>query len=119
MAERSSTSRSALLEAFAAYLGIETERLRLSELGTASGGKEQLVLDICLAVGADVYLSGSGAGRDYNDEQLLRENGIELRYDEFRYPEHPQLWGAFEPDLSILDLLFNCGPASRDYVIDR
>ncbi len=108
-----------LLEAFASYLGIETERLRLSELGTASGGKEQLVLDICLAVGADVYLSGSGAGRDYNDEQLLRENGIELRYDEFRYPEHAQLWGAFEPDLSILDLLFNCGPASRDYVIDR
>jgi hypothetical protein len=105
-----------LIDVFASYLGIETERRRLSELGTATSGKEQLVADICAAVGGGVYLSGSGGGRDYNDEQLLREHGIELRYDEFRYPQHPQLWGPFEPDLSILDLLFNCGPESRGYV---
>jgi hypothetical protein len=105
-----------LVEAFASYLGIGTERLRLSELDGVSGAKTDLVLAVCLAVGADVYLSGSGGGRDYNDEHLLASHGIELVYDEYVYPEHPQLWGPFEPNLSILDMLLNCGPASRELV---
>jgi hypothetical protein len=105
-----------LVDAFASYLGIETQRVRLSELDGVSGAKAELVLEVCLAVGADVYLSGSGGGRDYNDEELLASRGIELRYDEYVYPEHPQLWGPFEPNLSILDMLLNCGPASRELV---
>ncbi len=108
-----------LIEAFAGYLDIETRRVRLSELGPGLGDKAQLVLDVCLALEADVYLSGSGGGRSYNDEELLRSHGIELVYDEYRYREHPQLWGAFEPNLSVLDLLFNCGPASRTLATGR
>ena len=53
---------------------------------------------------------------DYNDEELLRGHGIDLRYDEFEPPVYPQLWGNFEPGLSLLDLLFNCGPGGRDLV---
>ena len=105
-----------LIDAFAAYLGIETRRVRLSELLDSFGQKTQLIVDVCEALGGTTYLSGTGGGRDYNDEALLREHGIELRYDEFQPPEYPQLWGDFEPGLSILDLLFNCGPASRELV---
>jgi hypothetical protein len=107
-----------LIEAFTGYLGIETRRVRLSETLESFGGKTQLVVDICRALGATVYLSGTGA-RDYNDEALLDEHGIELRYDDFEAPTYPQLWGTFEPRLSILDLLFNCGPASRELVAGR
>jgi hypothetical protein len=106
-----------LIEAFASYLGIETRRVRLSELLDSFGEKSQLIVDVCRALGASVYVSGSGGGRDYNDEALLREHGIELRYDDFRYPEYRQLWGTFEPGLSILDLLLNCGPESRKLVL--
>ena len=106
-----------LIEAFVSYLGIENRRVRLSELLDSFGEKTQLIVDLCRALDASVYVSGSGGGRDYNDEALLREHGIELRYDDFRYPEHRQLWGTFEPGLSILDLLFNCGPASRELVL--
>jgi hypothetical protein len=106
-----------LIEAFASYLDITTRRVRLSELLPSFGQKTQLIVDICRAVDASAYLSGTGGGRDYNDEELLREHGIELRYDEFEYPEYPQLWGDFEPNLSILDLLFNCGPAGRELVV--
>ena len=105
-----------LIDAFAAYLGIETRRVRLSELLDSFGQKTQLIVDVCEALGGTTYLSGTGGGRDYNDEALLREHGIEVRYDEFQPPEYPQLWGDFEPGLSILDLLFNCGPASRELV---
>jgi hypothetical protein len=107
----------ALIETFLSYLGVETTRVRLSEILPSFGGKSQLIVDVCRALDATVYLSGSGGGRDYNDEALLREHGIELTYDDFVYPEHPQLWGDFEPNLSILDILFNCGPASRELVV--
>lgn len=106
-----------LIEAFAAYLRIETRRVRLSELLPSFGQKTELIVDVCTALDADVYLSGSGGGREYNDEALLREHGIELRYDEYAYPEHPQLWDGFEPNLSVVDLLFNCGRGARDLVV--
>jgi hypothetical protein len=106
-----------LIDAFTSYLGIETRRVRLSELLPSFGQKTQLIIDVCRALGAGTYLSGTGGGRDYNDEELLNRHGIELRYDDFSYPTYPQLWGTFEPGLSILDLLFNCGPAGRELVV--
>jgi hypothetical protein len=105
-----------LIEAIAGYLGIETRRVRLSETLESFGEKSDLIVDVCKTVGADVYLSGAGGGRDYNDERLLDEHGIELRYDDYAYPEHPQLWDGFEPNLSVLDLLFNCGAGGRELV---
>ena len=42
--------------------------------------------------------------------------GIELVYQNFRPPVYPQLCGDFAPGLSIIDLLFNCGPDARQYL---
>jgi hypothetical protein len=106
-----------LIEPIADYLGIETRRVRLSETLESFGEKSDLIVDVCKTLEADVYLSGAGGGREYNDERLLNEHGIELRYDEYSYPEHPQLWDGFEPNLSVLDVLFNCGPDGRELVI--
>lgn len=105
-----------LVEAVARYLNIDTTTVRLSELVTDHGQKTQLIVDIAAALGANVYLSGTGGGQDYNDEALLGENGIDLRYSTFEPSEYPQMWGEFESHLSILDALFNCGPAVADMV---
>jgi hypothetical protein len=36
---------------------------------------------------------------------------VAVRWFEYpAYPEYPQLWGAFTHGVSVLDLLFNCGP---------
>ena len=99
----------ALLESFAGYLGIASERVLLSELLDTFGQQNELIVDICGALGADVYLSGTGGGREYVDGEVLARQGISVRFDEFAPLEYPQLWGAFEPRLSILDVLFNCG----------
>jgi hypothetical protein len=107
-----------LIDACCTYLGIDTPRVRLSETAPSFGERTQLIVDVCRALGATAYLSGSGGGRDYTDEALLAANRIELRYDEFSHPEYPQLWGPFEPNLSVLDLLFNCGPASRELLLE-
>jgi hypothetical protein len=107
-----------LIDTFAEYLRIDTKRVRLSELLASFGQKTDLIVDIVRALDASTYLSGSGGGREYTDEAALREHGIELRFDEFEYPRYEQLWGDFEPDLSVLDVLFNCGRESPGLILD-
>lgn len=108
----------ALIDAFAGYLDIDAERVRQSELGEDFGQKNQLIIELAGEIGADVYLSGTGGGTEYNDPEVLGEHGIELRYDDFEHPRYDQLWGEFESHLSIIDLLFNHGPESREILLD-
>jgi hypothetical protein len=72
-------------------------------------------VNICEAVGAEVYISGQGA-RDYQDEKKFQERGIELRYQEYRNPPYPQCYSdiGFVPNLSALDLILNTGPQARE-----
>ena len=102
-----------IIEEVAEYLQIASQRVRMSELGSDFGNKTQLIVDLCKATDASVYLSGTGGGHEYNDEEMLKRNGIELRYSDFTYPRYPQLWGPFEPRLSIVDALFNLGRDTR------
>lgn len=98
-----------LIESFAEYIGVTSKRIRLSEILSDFGQKNELIAEICHALGADAYLSGIGGGQDYTDADELALQGVELRFDDFSPAEYPQLWGSFEPRLSILDVLFNCG----------
>lgn len=98
----------------AGHFGITTPRLLSSTLNIRTSSTRRLV-DICGAVKADVYLSGTGA-RDYLDEKLFSEAGIKLEWQEFGVKEYPQRHGPFVENLSALDLLFNCGPESGEYL---
>jgi len=99
------------------FLHIETKVVRASELGIEEQG-EQLILDICKALHADIYISGkvgiAAKGRTF--ETKFNEQGIEVIYQEFCHPRYKQLWGSFTPYLSIVDLLFNYGEKSLDVI---
>jgi hypothetical protein len=69
----------------------------------------QRIIDLCKRLNADVYLSGAG-GKAYMEEDLFVQNHIRLEYQEFTHPTYPQTFPGFEPYLSIIDYLFNCGP---------
>ncbi|WP_230530748.1 WbqC family protein [Microvirga roseola] len=74
------------------------------------------LLKICLETGATQYVSGPAA-RSYLDVSIFERNGIEVCWMDYSgYPEYPQLWGAFEPSLSIVDLLLNTGPNARSFL---
>jgi WbqC-like protein family len=92
-------------------LGLGVRFLRSSEM-QCQGPKTDRLVALCKAVGGDVYLSGTGA-KDYQDEKMFERAGIELRYSSFKHPRYRQEWGGFVEGLSILDLLFNAGGASR------
>jgi hypothetical protein len=91
-------------------LGLGARLVRSSDLGVRSR-KSALVLDLCRAVGASCYLSGP-FGRDYLDLGSFAGAGIEVRFHDYAHPVYPQIHGGFEPFMSVVDLVFNCGPAS-------
>ncbi len=96
-------------------LGVRAEILRLSELEIHTRGTA-LILEICRTLGADRYLTQASAAK-YLDTSLFEKAGIVLESFQPPSPVYPQLWGDFIPNLSVLDLLFNCGPKSREILL--
>jgi hypothetical protein len=99
-------------------LGIKTKTVRASELdlsGKAQGGTE-VTLEICKKLGAQTYISGSGA-KVYLDTDLYKKDRINVYFQEFHHPiyEQPRR-GDFVSHLSILDLYFNHGPKSLEII---
>lgn len=94
-------------------LGIKTSIVYASDLNVPGGATERLV-NLIKAVHGTTYYSGAYALETYLDETLLDENHIQLELQQWHPSEYPQLHGPFTPDLSVLDLLFNCGAESLD-----
>lgn len=68
------------------------------------------------ARGATRYLSGPAA-KDYLDVEAFARAGIEVAWMDYRgYPEYPQLWGPFDPSVSVVDLLLNTGDEASRYL---
>ncbi len=95
-------------------LEVQTPFQLNSELGINSRGTTLLV-DICRKVGAEAYLS-STPGKKHLDQEMFQRAGIQVRYFTYHPPAYPQLWGSFLPNLSVVDLLFNCGPKSSEII---
>lgn len=76
-----------------------------------TGAKTELALSLARSVDASVYLSGQG-GANYQDEHESGRAGIQLRYSEFVHPVCQQRQLPFVAGLSILDMLFTCGPTA-------
>jgi hypothetical protein len=92
-------------------LGLSNKKFRMaSEYQSREGPTERLV-DLCKLVGADIYLSGQD-GAKYLDLDEFKKEGIQVVFQSYKHPLYPQLFGDFEPYLSVVDLLFNCGPES-------
>jgi hypothetical protein len=97
-----------LIEIFNDIYGVRTPVHFESNLDIRTTSTQRII-DICKKLNADTYLSGTG-GKDYMDESLFAANGIRLVYQEFKHPVYGQVFEGFEPCMSIIDHLFNCGP---------
>ena len=74
------------------------------------------ILELCLAAGADEYVSGPAA-RDYLDEALFADAGVRVRWMDYSdYPEYEQPAPPFEHGVTILDLLFATGSDAPSYM---
>lgn len=104
-----------LTKALAECLSIRGKRfLRSSEMGIG-GGKTERLVSIVKAVGADRYVSGPSAA-DYLETSLFDDAGIGIEYMDYNYPEYPQLYPPYDPQVSILDLLFMEGDDAGKHI---
>lgn len=72
------------------------------------GESTSRVVDICLQLGADRYLTGHGA-RHYLDHARFESSGIGVFYVGYGLTPYPQQHGPFTPYVTSLDLVANCG----------
>ena len=73
-----------------------------------TGKKTELLIEMCEALGCDTYLSNAGSAA-YVQIDHFTEKGLNHRYIDYVGEEYPQQFYGFERDLSILDMLLNCG----------
>jgi hypothetical protein len=100
-----------LIDYFSSKMGITTKTIRSSELNIKSTGSERL-LEICKKISSDTYLSGE-MGKNYLDEEIFKRSKINIVYEKFQHPIYTQLGKIFQPNMSIIDLLFNEGEKSK------
>ena len=110
-----STLNRELIVAVCAYLGITTKISNSWDYQLIKGKTDRLI-DLCVQAGGTEYISGPAA-RDYIEEDFFIGRGIKLSWFSYTgYPEYPQLWGDFTHNVTILDLLFNCGKDATKYM---
>lgn len=102
------------MELIADYFDIRRPSLRSSAWGLESRSSQRL-LDIVLMQGCDTYVTGHGA-RNYLDCELFERHGVKVEFMDYRRKPYPQLHGEFDPHVSILDLIANCGRAGAEYI---
>jgi len=95
-------------------LKLNTKFVRSSSLMT-NGTKEEKLISICKELGISTYVSGP-SGKNYINDNKFAKDDIELEYHEYATVNYDQLYGDFNPFVTVLDLLFNCGNDSSNYV---
>ena len=106
----------ALLEFLFTELKINTNVIFSSSL-EQGGKKSDLILSICLQLGANVYISGQN-GADYLCQEDFAKEEIQTVSQVYKPVTYTQAHGDFIPYLSVIDLLFNEGPKSRDIIMN-
>ena len=104
-----------LIDSICRYLNIKTKISNSHEYNLIEGKTDRLV-DLCVQAGATEYISGPSAHAYINEEVFFRKKINITWFDYKGYKEYPQLWGEFIHNVSIIDLLFNCGKESSHYM---
>jgi hypothetical protein len=99
------------------FFGLEDRRTFINshELN-AIGFSTQRVIDICMKLNADTYITGHGA-RKYLEHEAFEVQGIEVLYIQYGLSHYKQMHGLFTPYVTALDLIANCGKDGRNYIV--
>lgn len=106
----------ASIETVAKYFELSTNcQFETSSSLGIQGVSTERILRIAQATESRVYITGHGA-KKYLDHNMLERSGIRTEYLDYRRKPYPQLHGDFNPHVSILDLIANCGKDGRSKI---
>lgn len=96
-------------------LGIKTKISWSMDYDIVEGKTERLI-SLCKQAQATEYISGPSA-KEYINVDLFEQENIKLTYIDYsKYPEYQQLFPPFEHGVSVIDLIFNEGENSKNYM---
>jgi len=104
-----------LIKKISRYLHIYTSFYKSSDFQLPQE-KNSMLIGLVQELGGTNYVSGPKA-ESYLKLDQFQKAGIEVNFFKYPdYPEYPQMWKDFEHQVSILDLMFNIGPNSGDFI---
>jgi hypothetical protein len=104
-----------LIKKICEILLIDTKIIESADL-CLTGDRNSKLIDACIKLNANTYISGPSASC-YLDTALFKSNNINVNWMDYSgYLEYPQRFGSFIGNVSILDLIFNVGPNSKNYL---
>jgi hypothetical protein len=102
------------IERIAEFFDISTEFAVSSKYQIQTASSEKL-FDLMFLIKGEVYITGHGA-RNYLNHKLFENQGIRVEYMDYKRNPYPQIHGAFDPHVSILDLIANVGRGGLEYI---
>lgn len=98
----------AIIKQISIKFGTETIFHDAQDFSTSTDASQRLV-DICKALNADTYVTGTKA-MGYLNQNLFKNSDIQVEWANYSFPEYSQLWDSkFISNVSILDVIFNAG----------
>ncbi len=105
----------AFIRAINKLLNISTA-ISFSTSYTLEGNRNERLVNIIKQAGASEYITGPAA-RDYLDVDLFESERIKVTWMDYsKYPEYEQLVTPFEHAVSVVDVIFNTGPAAEQMI---
>ena len=106
-----------LIKVFSKYLKLNTNFFKSSDFKINSSSNKKLV-EICKVINADIYLSGKKA-LNYLDESAFNQAKIKLKIVDYKNQKnYSNPKKNFIEKLSLIDLMFNQGSNSLNYLQD-
>ncbi len=102
----------------ASEIGIGAMWINTSDLKIHGAKEGEKVIKICKELGCSHFINGPSS-KAFIDENLFEKEGIKLDYMTYSYPEYEQLFQPFSHQVTVLDVLFNCGPDSKKYICTK
>ncbi len=115
ISELSTASTMALVD----YFDLRKSKLFFSSVDLGiTGVSSQRLHDITVSLGAKTYLTGHGA-RNYLNHKLFENSFVSVEYIDYKCVPYPQFHGSFNPYVSALDLVANCGRNGNHYFLSQ
>lgn len=102
-----------LIVLLAGWLGIHTPLILSSQLDCPHDDPSERLILILKKLEADIFYEGA-SGQNYLDLKKFEDVGLQVVFQDYQPKPYPQQYGGFQPFLSVVDLIFNCGPESKN-----
>lgn len=84
----------------------------LSKSGSKIGDK---AIKICKELNCNYFINGPSS-KKFLDLNLFKKNNIHVEFIKYEFPLYHQQYTPFSHNVSILDVIFNCGPNALKFI---